>query len=373
MKKILVVGQTPPPVHGQSIMIAEMLKGDYGDIQLIHVRMQFSKKIDEVGRFTFSKIIELSLVILKIFWVRLVHQTRVLYYPPAGPDKNPIIRDILILNAVRWMFPCTIFHFHAIGLTKKYNNFSRFLRYLFRRAYFFPEIVIHISNLTAEDGEFLQAKKIYYIPNGIEDVFDLVDSKSMANSTGEINLLYVGAVRKSKGIDDLLSAFEELSGRGYNIHLKIVGEPITDDYLETIKHRIQEKNIEDKVHLLGYQEGISKWEVYSCSDIFCFPTYYEAESFGIVLLEAMCFKLPILATAWRGIPSIVDDGVNGFLIPIKETKSMIEKLDVLINSPDLRKKMGEANRMKFLNQFTKERYISNLNEVFMDAINSYAN
>ena len=66
MKKILIVGQTPPPYHGQSIMIEKMLSGDYGDIELIHVRMGFSRDLDEVGRLNLKKVFELFVIIGRI-------------------------------------------------------------------------------------------------------------------------------------------------------------------------------------------------------------------------------------------------------------------------------------------------------------------
>jgi len=69
---------------------------------------------------------------------------------------------------------------------------------------------------------------------------------------------------------------------------------------------------------------------------FCFPTFFESETFGVVLLEAMQFSLPIVATRWRGIPSIITDGDNGFLVDPKDPIGLSEKLETLLRDPAMR-------------------------------------
>src|SRR5215469_11383972 len=116
---ILVVGQTPPPLHGQAIMIQAFLEGSYGDFCLTHVRMDFSRSIDEVGSFSFRKVRVLFAVMDQMVQARW-NGAEVLYYPPAGPKRNAILRDIVLLCATRWMFRKTVFHFHAAGLYEFY-------------------------------------------------------------------------------------------------------------------------------------------------------------------------------------------------------------------------------------------------------------
>ncbi|HEY2826902.1 MAG TPA: glycosyltransferase, partial [Pirellulales bacterium] len=96
----------------------------------------------------------------------------------------------------------------------------------------------------------------------------------------------------------------------------------------------------------------------------CLPTFYEAETFGVVLVEAMSFQLPVVATRWRGIPEIVDDGVTGFLIEAKKASAVADRLQQLQLNPDLRLAMGEAGRAKFLREFTAELYWQRMEDVF---------
>jgi glycosyltransferase involved in cell wall biosynthesis len=110
--------------------------------------------------------------------------------------------------------------------------------------------------------------------------------------------------------------------------------------------------------------GDAKFETFSRSDIFCFPSHYDAETFGLVLLEAMSFGLPVVATRWRGISSIVREGQTGFLTPIKDSVALADKLEALLLDPELRRSMGAKGREVFERDFTLEICHGNLIRMF---------
>ena len=82
------------------------------------------------------------------------------------------------------------------------------------------------------------------------------------------------------------------------------------------------------------------------------------ESFGIVCIEGFLFRLPVVATRWRGVADVVDDGVNGFLVPINDERELAKAIETLVLDPALRKAMGDAGRRKYLNKYTLERFLS---------------
>ena len=79
---------------------------------------------------------------------------------------------------------------------------------------------------------------------------------------------------------------------------------------------------------LGTRTGTRQGRCFLDSDVFCYPTHFESETFGLVLLEAMQFELPIVATRWRGVPSSVEDGENGFLVPVRDPPRWPTRLEV---------------------------------------------
>jgi len=180
---VLVVGQTPPPVHGQAVMIERLLRGKYASVRLYHVRMAFSDSIGDVGRFRLGKIFHLLSVIVRIAYSRIVHRTSILYYPPAGPNRVPLYRDLAILLCTRWMFPRTVFHLHASGMADMYPRLPVGIRFLFRRALFHPDAVIRITRCHSADARLLQARHNYVVPNGIED-----DYLEFGNSSGSASV-----------------------------------------------------------------------------------------------------------------------------------------------------------------------------------------
>ncbi len=266
--KVLVVGQTPPPYHGQAIMIERLVRGRFVRVQLFHVRMAFSDSIGEVGRFRISKIFHLVGVIARIIYCRLVHRPTILCYPPAGPNRTPLYRDLAILLCTRWLFPHTILYFHAGGVSELYPQLSRPLQWLFRRALFNADAAIRISLGSPPDPQALQARRQYVVPNGIEDEFErfaaqrahtqsarpethlvahaaskLINTQNgstysesntlvleKASDAPPLRILFVGMLTESKGLLVLIDACKSLAARGVPFELNIAGQFASPDF-----------------------------------------------------------------------------------------------------------------------------------------------
>jgi glycosyltransferase involved in cell wall biosynthesis len=115
------------------------------------------------------------------------------------------------------------------------------------------------------------------------------------------------------------------------------------------------------------KRGREKWPYYSSADINCFPTFYEAESFGVVAIEAMMFENPIVATNWRALPEIIEDGETGYLVPIQDVDALSEKLEVLIKDHALRRRMGQNGRKKYLREYTIHKYLANFENAIINS------
>ena len=79
----------------------------------------------------------------------------------------------------------------------------------------------------------------------------------------------------------------------------------------------------------------------------------------------MQFALPVVATQWRGVPSLVDEGETGYLVPIKDSKTLADRLETLILNPDQAEKMGQKGREKYLQNYTIDRFYHNIEEAFL--------
>lgn len=357
-----MVGQTPPPYGGQAIMIENMLRANFSNVRFFHLRMAFSSDMNEVGKFKITKVIKLIQLISAIYYFRLRHGITALYYPPAPPQKVPMLRDVIILNSTRWLFKTTVFHFHAAGISEMHHQTRGMLRKLYERAYFYPEISIRLSEYNPEDGKYLRTKKEFLVPNGLDDIAG--PFLNVVKENKRCVLLSVGVICESKGTLVLLESARILASTGYQFTLHFMGRFESKAFQETVYGFIQEHNLKNYVEFIGVQTGEQKQRTFSQADIFCFPTFFEAETFGLVALEAMQFKLPVVASRWRGVPSVVKDQVNGFLVSPKNANEFAEKIEILLKDPLLRKQMGEEGRKLFIQKFTKEKFTQNLQKAF---------
>jgi glycosyltransferase involved in cell wall biosynthesis len=361
--RVLVVTQTPPPYYGQAITGQKLLEGVYRDVELSHVRMAYSKQVVDVGRFQFWKLLHLIEVVCKTVYHRFRSRAEVLYYVPAGPNMVPMIRDLIFLIATRWLFRKTMFHFHAAGVSELYERLPAPLRVLFRAAYFKPDLAIIQSELNPPDAAVFLAKRTVIVPSGTADHYPR-DTSLRRPVRQDPVILFVGVLRESKGVMVLLKACKRLRDAGTPFKTRLMGGYESKAFQEEVESFIDAENLGDRVEMLGVMTGQAKWDAYADADILCFPTYFESETFGLVLVEGMQFELPVVTTLWRGIPSIVEDGSSGFLVPIKDPVAVSERLGVLIQQPQLRAAMGARGRSIYLERYDIKHFWKNMEAAF---------
>lgn len=342
-------------------MIEKLLEGRFQRIQLFHVRLAFSDDMESVGKFGLKKVWVLLATIWKVWVARMRHATPVLYYPPAGPNVVPVLRDIVLLCATRWMFRYTVFHFHAGGVSTFRPRLPMLFRPFFDLAYRNAALAIRTSDLNPDDGGALAAKRSIVVPNGIDDMRGKV--RERVASPGEpLRVLFTGVLIPSKGVSVLLEAFAEVIREEPLLKLELMGKWGDASFQAECSRFVEEKGLTGCVEFLGVKSGKDKWDHFAGCDIFCFPSYFEAESFGLVIAEAMQFGKPVVSTTWRGIPSVVTDGVTGFLVPIQDPGAVAQKLRLLIHDPGLRTRMGDEGRRIFGERFTLEAFHRNMEE-----------
>ena len=113
----------------------------------------------------------------------------------------------------------------------------------------------------------------------------------------------------------------------------------------------------------GKKYGKDKEYFFNQADIFVFPSFYSNETFGLVNLEAMQHKLPVVSTDEGGIPSVVKDGENGLIAKRNDPQSLADCLERLLNSPELREQMGENGYKKYKEHFTLNAFEHNFVQV----------
>ena len=341
-------------------MIDRLVRGSFPGYRLVLVRMSFSDDLAQIGTFSLRKVVRLIGLVVRMIYSRIRYGATVLYYPPAPPDKMPMYRDFVALGLTRWMFRKTIFHFHAGGISQLEKELPPFQRWLFRRAYLRPDVAIRVSSSTPEDGKALHALEEAVVPNGIEDAYVSDGARRDENPVPVI--LFLGFLAESKGILELLDACSRLKAAGRPFRLELGGEFRSPTIRRKILALIEAGGIAEDVELLGVVTGRPKTEALLRANVFCYPSH--SETFGLAVVEAMQFELPVVASAWPGVTDLVVDGDNGYVVPINSSEELVKSLTRLIEDSDVRVRMGRAGRKKYLEEFTIDRFRSGMLAVF---------
>jgi phosphatidylinositol alpha-mannosyltransferase len=182
------------------------------------------------------------------------------------------------------------------------------------------------------------------IPNGIDtmrfrpDVEPIEDLRRFSPK-----ILFVGRFEPRKGLKYLLQAFPAVIKEFPEAKLIVAG----GGFLEKYYHRYIEENIKGNVILAGRVSPEDLPRYYASCDIYCSPAT-GAESFGIVLLEAMATGKPIVAADIPGYRTILEDGKEGLFCTPCEPESLASRLIFLLKDKKLAKRMGENGRKKAL-------------------------
>ncbi len=181
-------------------------------------------------------------------------------------------------------------------------------------------------------SRLINKKKVRVIYPYMQDI-QIIPHRSNSN---KINILHVSNYLPWKGQEYLVGAFSLLENK--NTILTLVGEEWDEKYTRRIKLFAKRLGVSERVFFRGRLTGQSLSEAYASADLFVFPSLYE--SFGMVLLEAMSFGLPMIASNTGGIPEIITDGENGLLVNPRDAHSLKIALEKLIGSKELREKIG---------------------------------
>ncbi|HDS46313.1 MAG TPA: glycosyltransferase family 1 protein [Methanomicrobia archaeon] len=161
-----------------------------------------------------------------------------------------------------------------------------------------------------------------------------------------LQLLTVANITPLKGLDTLIEALARLNDPA--LTLDIIGDEHREPrYSQRLKARVTRYGLENRVRFHGQQPPDKLASYYADADIFVLPSLCEA--FGIVVAEAMAFGLPIVATRCGGIPELVTDGENGFLVPPNDSASLADAIQKLAADPTLRDHCGRRSYEKTRN------------------------
>ncbi len=367
-KHILFILHTPPPVHGSSV-VGQYIKESEIINQAFdckYINLGTSHTVDEIGKNPLQKIGRYFSILWQVF-TQLIRFRPNLCYLAITAKGTAFYKDSLIALLAKGFGVRMVYHFHNKGVsTRQHKALDDFLyKSVFKNAH-----AILLSKYLYPDVEkYFTTDRVHYCPNGIPDI-EKREKRKEKRLNDKVELLFLSNLIESKGVFVLLEACSILKQKGLSFHCTYLGGE-GDVNAQQFHQKAKELGVTDQVVYVGKKYGVEKEEILSEADIFAFPTYYE--TFGLVNLEAMQFRLPIVSTFEGGIPDVIEDGKTGFLVPKKNTIALAEKLELLISNPELRNKLGKAGREKYENEFTINLFEQRLKDILSEIINTNSN
>jgi glycosyltransferase involved in cell wall biosynthesis len=197
-------------------------------------------------------------------------------------------------------------------------------------------------------------------PNGEKTV--AVSKTDFGFHTDDLIITLVGRINRLKGHKLLLDVFLKNLDQG-NIKLLFVGSPVSgqENYLHEIENIVAENNLNEKVKIVPFTKNLTS--IWAITDIAVIPST-EAESFGLVAVEAMLAKKPVIASNHGGLTEIVIDGETGMLVKPNDAKQLFKALQKLIGHEGLRRQFGNNGYQRAISEFSVEKYVNSFEVLF---------
>ena len=181
-------------------------------------------------------------------------------------------------------------------------------------------------------------------------------------------LLYVGKIEERRNVYFLIEVFRKLRQNTPELQLVLVGNG-EREYKEAFLNEIKKELANGDII---YKEKVQQKElpeIYGKAEVFLFTSNYEI--FGMVLLEAMYFGLPVVSSMNGGASMLIEDGKNGYVIETFDLETWTQKLEDILGDRDKRARMGESAREKILRNFTWERIAEKFEAVYRQAVEEF--
>ncbi len=178
-----------------------------------------------------------------------------------------------------------------------------------------------------------------------------------------------GRLAPSKGFEFFLEAVRRLAPTEPRARFRLIGDIIADEdapYRDRVRAHARSLGLDDRLVLEGFRDDYRA--VIGVSDVFVLPSVYD--TLPSIVIEAMGMGVPVVATSVGGVPEQVEDGVTGILVPPGDPAALAEAITRLAHDPALRARMSLAARMRALEVFGIESYVSRTRALYEELLGS---
>jgi glycosyltransferase involved in cell wall biosynthesis len=269
-------------------------------------------------------------------------------------------RKSTFLTLARFFRVPTILHLHASQFRDFYERDCgpvqrRIIRHVLEHV---STVIVLSRRLKDYVGTIAPRARTVTIHNFVDDKRIEAEVNQSAARRSSSTLLFLGDIGRRKGIYDLIRALARISKSIPEVRLVAGGRGEIDE----VRQRTKELGVDELVQLPGYVSGADKSRLLSEAAIYVLPSYNEGVPISI--LEAMSVGLPIVTTPVGGIPDVIRDGEEGFLVAPGSIDELARRIIELLESDELRARMGENARRRLRAEYSPESSLNALTALY---------
>jgi glycosyltransferase involved in cell wall biosynthesis len=279
-------------------------------------------------------------------------------------------RKSVFLTTARLFRRPTIVHLHGSDFEPFYENECgtmrrAIVRSIFRQA---RAVVVLSEKWRSYISKLEPRARVVVVHNFVDLPAIRASVEYSGVSRSDNTILFLGEIGQRKGIYDLIKAMPSILRRCPDALLVAGGS----GELEQVENCARKAGVEHAVSLPGWISGEEKLRALSRAAIYVLPSYYE--NFPVSILEAMAAGLPVVSTSVGGIPDMIRDGHEGYLVAPGEVVALAEAVGRLLSDRSLRRQLGEQARLRIATRFSSEDAINAFSALYgeSDAYNRQA-
>jgi len=192
----------------------------------------------------------------------------------------------------------------------------------------------------------------------------LVDYPCVPEPEGKTVVVMAARLLKDKGVFEFVEAAQLLQGRGLSVEMRLIGSPDPGNPTSVTRQELDQWAAEGQVELLGYRNDIAAQ--YAAANIVCLPSYREGLPKSLV--EAAACGRAVVTTDVPGCRDAITPEVTGLLVPVKDAVGLANAIQVLIEDPELRKKMGRAGTSLAEEAFAIEKIVEQHMDIYQELL-----
>jgi glycosyltransferase involved in cell wall biosynthesis len=372
------------------------------EIECYHVNCRYSDTLEDIGSFRLEKMWLVLRYCLEAIWCRFRFGARSFYYVPAPGKRAALYRDWVVMLLCRPFFRDFIHHWHAVGLGDWLRSEGTwFERWFTRRLLGRGSLGIALAIPSMRDALWFRSRQVEIVPNGIPDpcpdfetsilprrrarllarrrsldgiALTAEQREAAGGNAGVFSVLFLAHCMRAKGLFDALEAVAlanarlKSSGHTLSLRLTVAGAFAEPEEEVEFRARVAQPDLAGCVEYVGFVGDEQKRVLLAAHDALCFPSYYHAESFGLVVIEAMAAGLAIVTTRWRALPDLLPPDYPG-AVALRDPEAIARALIAALDRDDT------VLQAEFISRFTAAAHLAELHKVLaaVDRLKSHAN